>query len=960
MTSHRQKPLIPWLLIALFVIVSAVSIILGYLYYRSQKARLLNDNKLDLSAIADLKVRQIAQWRNERLSDAFLIGENTAFLDQLKVFLANPGDLVTGKKIVESFSSILKHTEYRNIQLIDSTGKLILHFPSRDSMMAEQLKISFPQLIRLDAPALTDLYKQNSVSRPFLELIIPLRYVRHNNSLASGILAIRIDPDQVLYPLIHSWPVPSKTAESLLVREENDEVVYLNDLRFRKNSGLVLRMKITGENLPAAMAVRGIEETTEGIDYRGSSVVAVMKKVPGSSWYMVAKVDHNEVFTALDRQMTMIIIIIILFILTIGLLLGIIEWNENARFYRGKYEAELDHLALRKHFDYILKYANDIIFLADSDLVVIEANDRALEAYQLRREELIGTNLSKLVSPGNMTAVEEEKKILEEKGFSTFETCHMQKDGNLIPVEISARKVEIEGVKYFQYICRDITERKQSESILRESEERFRKIFEESPFGIVMTGKDLGIIRANNAFCNMLGYKEEDLKTLTLRDFTYSKYISGDEIAIMKLISGEIPVYHSEKQYIRIDGTKIWGSTTVSIIRNNHDEIQYFLALVEDITLRKQTETELEKSFSLLKATLESTADGILVVDSNGKIVQYNQKFSEMWRIPDNILESLDDETAVKYVMEQLIDPEEFKSQVKQLYTDPEITTSDLLEFKDGRVFERYSQPQRISGKCVGRVWSFRDITESKRAEAELVAAKEKAEENDRLKTAFLHNVSHEIRMPMNAIIGFTALLNEPDTTGDEKNQFIDIIFQSGSQLLSIINDIVDIANIESGLAKLNLKDMDLNSSLRSLNEQFSYKEKTNVISIILHVGLPDDKAMIVTDSTKLIQILSNLINNATKFTREGQIDFGYRLKDNNLEFYVKDTGIGIPPELHEKIFERFFQVDNLVSRKFGGTGLGLSICKAYVELLGGKIWVQSSPGEGTTFKFTIPYKKQS
>ncbi len=125
---------------------------------------------------------------------------------------------------------------------------------------------------------------------------------------------------------------------------------------------------------------------------------------------------------------------------------------------------------------------------------------------------------------------------------------------------------------------------------------------------------------------------------------------------------------------------------------------------------------------------------------------------------------------------------------------------------------------------------------------------------------------------------------------------------------------------------------------------------------LTLSLGLPDKKSLILTDSTKLIQILSNLINNATKFTSEGQIDFGYSLKDGYLEFFVKDTGIGIPPEHHEKIFERFFQVDNLVSRKFGGTGLGLSICKAYVELMGGKIWVISNPGEGTDFRFTIPY----
>ena len=149
---------------------------------------------------------------------------------------------------------------------------------------------------------------------------------------------------------------------------------------------------------------------------------------------------------------------------------------------------------------------------------------------------------------------------------------------------------------------------------------------------------------------------------------------------------------------------------------------------------------------------------------------------------------------------------------------------------------------------------------------------------------------------------------------------------------------------------------MNLNSSLMILDEQFGYKEKPDIISINLDTGLPDEQAMILTDSTKLIQILSNLINNAFKFTREGRIDFGYALKDGNLEFFVKDTGIGIPPEHHEKIFERFFQVDNLVSRKFGGTGLGLSICKAYVELLGGKIWLTSNPGKGTDFRFTIPY----
>jgi len=957
MISHRQKPATPWLLIVLFVIISASAILLGFLYYKSQKARLLNDKKLELSAIADLKVRQIAQWRNERVADAILLGENVPFIKQLSEYLHSPKSTALLPDITSSLNSLTRNLDYKSVILIDSTGKVRGNFPKQDSILGNNLRRQLPDLLRLRTGMLTDFHAADNIGYVHLDLVIPLINVWRKDKNAFGLLALRIDPHELLHPLIQTWPVPSKTAESLLVRQEEDKVVYLNELRFKKNSELVLVKSVSEEKLPGAMAVRGIEATINGEDYRGASVVAAMKKVPGSPWYLVAKVDHNEVFLTLNKQITLIIIIIILFILTIGLLLGILEWNENVRFYREKYEAELDHLALRKHFDSILKYANDIIFLTDRNLIIIEANDRAVETFQCDRNELIGTNISKLRAPGTIRALMQEKRILDEKGFATFETAHIRRDGTIIPVEISARKVEIEGVSYFQSICRDITERKFAEETLKESEERFRKIFEESPFSMAMTGKDLGIIRANSAFCKMLGYREEELKSFTFRQFTHPDYIKGDDVSMLKLVAEEIPLYHTEKQYIRKDGIVIWGSATISIIRNNNDEVQYFLAMVEDITLRKKAEAELEKSFSLIKATLESTADGILVVDGRGKIVQHNHKFMEMWRMPESVMETKNDSDAIKFVMDQLIYPEEFVNQIKQLYTDPEATTSDLLEFKDGRVFERYSQPQKISGRSVGRVWSFRDITERKRAEAELIAAKEKAEESDRLKTAFLHNVSHEIRTPMNAIIGFSALLNEPDTTEADRHQFIDIIFQSGSQLLSIINDIVDIANVESGQAKLNIKEMNLNSCLRSLDEQFSYKEKPDVISINLKTGLPDEESVIMTDSTKLIQVLSNLINNATKFTSEGNIDFGYKRKDGYLEFFVKDTGIGIPPEHHEKIFERFFQVDNLISRKFGGTGLGLSICKAYVELLGGRIWVNSRPGEGTIFRFTLPYK---
>ena len=375
-----------------------------------------------------------------------------------------------------------------------------------------------------------------------------------------------------------------------------------------------------------------------------------------------------------------------------------------------------------------------------------------------------------------------------------------------------------------------------------------------------------------------------------------------------------------------------------------------------DISANNETNVKLENSYSLLKAALESTADGLLVVNLSGKIVQFNKRFIEMWQIPNEIINSGEDKDALNFVVDQLTGPEAFLSSVAHLYSKPGITTCDLIEFKDGRIFERYSQPQIINNKSVGRVWSFRDITERKKAEAEIINAKEKAEESDRLKTAFLHNVSHEIRTPMNAIIGFSTLLNDPALTQLECNQYAKVILHSGSQLLSIINDIVDIANIETGQMKLNLRPVNINSMLRSLDDQYSVKERSEGESLKLRI--PDETGKhILTDNTKLIQIISNLLNNAIKFTSKGNIDFGYEDKGGFLEFFVTDTGIGIPEEHIDKIFNRFYQVNGAISRQYGGTGLGLSICKANVELLGGKIQLSSQQGKGSSFRFTIPDK---
>ncbi|MGE4567999.1 MAG: response regulator [Bacteroidales bacterium] len=250
-----------------------------------------------------------------------------------------------------------------------------------------------------------------------------------------------------------------------------------------------------------------------------------------------------------------------------------------------------------------------------------------------------------------------------------------------------------------------------------------------------------------------------------------------------------------------------------------------------------------------------------------------------------------------------------------------------------------------------------RDITERKAMEQSLLREKERAEESDRLKSAFLHNISHEIRTPMNAIVGFSELLSDPALSSEKERYFCDVILKSSLQLLSIITDIIKIATIEAGQERVSEQSVHLNDQLRQLYHQFRLTAEKRNLDFRIASYLPDSEAVVMTDVTKLVQILNNLISNALKYTNQGSVLFGCRLNNDELHFYVEDTGVGIPAAMHQEIFKRFRQVENADTPRLGGSGLGLSISKAYVELLGGQIWVESEPDKGSIFHFTLPYK---
>ena len=568
--------------------------------------------------------------------------------------------------------------------------------------------------------------------------------------------------------------------------------------------------------------------------------------------------------------------------------------------------------------------------------------------------------MAKKQSSKNPAVSEELRSLAEERlrkylssGDSELSTVSSPEEMNRLLHDLRLYQFELE-IQH-EELCRTSDE-------LEKSLAMYSELYDFAPAGYVTLGRDGRILQANLMSTRLLGVDRSSLLGMHFISFVVPEDYRVIDTLLETVFSRRVP---GSCDVMLLSDTHSEHSTrTVRLEAAVSDTEHACRVILSDITESKRIEVELLQSKERFSQALEAASAGVWQWDVN---TGENFWSDELWALYR--LKRGNEKPSFK-LWSDAIHPDDRELTIQAVTTAADKAQEIYVEYRvfghDGSVHWIMSRGRPLrdrKGKVVRYIGTAIDITRQKQVSnqlqitlSELMAAKEKAEESDRLKSAFLANISHEIRTPMNGIIGFSELLKDPHLSGEEKEEFIDLINQSGQRMLSLINDLIDISLIDANEVALQITETSVNALLSDLQAFFKPEAVKRGLRLNFSTGLPDSESIIMTDSAKLNQILTNLIQNALKFTIKGGIDFGYTRNNGIVEFFVIDSGIGIPQSKIERIFDRFHQVDNSLTRYHEGAGLGLSISKAFVELLGGNIKVESVEGAGSNFIFTIPY----
>lgn len=961
-----KKTRSPWWLLLFFSLILGV-VVGGAWFYIEQEQVMRREAEAKLQSILNLKVEQIVQWRQEILADAVDIADAPFLAD---VFLQSVADQQSEEILaLQSYLAGFRNRhQYADILLVDRDGAIRLSLSDRVEPLPTLVNDAVMFVLRGNSLAMTDLYIDPEVSRPQIAVVAATWSVSGGRN-PSGAIIVQADPQQFLYPLIESWPIPNESAETLLLRQDGEDVLFLNELRYQQDTALKLHLPITRITLPAVMVALGRQGIVEGIDYRGVSVMAAIKPVPDSPWFMVAKEDLSEVLA--DWQVRSRLIVLFFSGLLIAATTGFVAlWQRDWKtHYHTMLRLQTEKMETEARYITTLMSIGDGVIATDVEGCVILMNPVAETLTGWLLQDACGRPLDEIFYVVNeYTRLPVENPVAEvlQRGLIVGLANHtllLARDGQEYPIADSGAPIR-DGQGHTVGVVLVFRDQSAERKVLRdlsESEERFRKIFSEGSLGMSLANENYHFLQVNAYFCQLLGFSEEELIGRTFKEITHPKDLQTSIENIRKLEEGAISVYRDQKRYLKKNKDIVWGSVTVSTLMDK-DGKTLFLAMIEDITEYKRAEQELLLSEEKFRSIFENSTVGVALIGLDRRCLMANPAFGKIFgysvdEFPMIGLEKIalpDDLELSRSIMQEVLDGEGKAVHLTKRYLHQDGHTI-WAEVSAVLMYDADGSPSYF-------IIHVNDITERRQHEEEIHQLNNVLEERVRERTqrleaanqeleAFTYSVSHDLRAPLRAINGFTKIMLEEhgQSFDTEGLRLGNLIRENALNMAELIDNLLALSRL--GRMELHKDLLDMKTMVATIYEELTTPESRQ--DITFHLGeLPPAEV----DETSLRQVWTNFLSNAIKFSAKQEhavIDVYGEVLQDEVVYSVRDNGTGFDMAYADKlfgVFQRLHTVD-----EYDGTGVGLAIVKRLIARHGGRVWADGKLGQGAVFSFSLP-----
>ncbi len=658
-----------------FILLGILGFFLAWFFYKKQKEQFREMNARELIAMAELKVQQITDWRNERLSDAGYIYRNTRIINYFSNIVNKTAQKTDTAYSFDWMQAMYKNGHYQSISFLDSAERVILKVPSGTISHSEAIK---PYLIeaRLSNTIVFSEINMDKNNNILLHIIVPLKNQTQKKNEFTGWVVLCINPYTDFYPLVQKWQYSGKTAEALIVRRENNSVLYLNELRHYKNTAFKLRFPLSQISLPAVQAVLGNEQVLEGTDYRGVRVLAVARRIPDTSWFLITKIDKKEYLASYRQMLRYFIIFVILVISSLSAWYALYITKKKARNRQIELQTKYERELMATRYNYFSRYANDAIILINENLIIIEANEKATELYGYLNQEISGMPVSNLFHPDERHMLKSKFRNISKTRHDRYDALQLRKDGSHFYAQVSASYINHNDQHYYQIICSDISQRLETENKLKHVNRLYAFLSQLNMAIVKNTDKDdllkeITEIAVNHgkfkmAWTGLLDEKGNVVPVFRTGDTKH--YLKDIRITVhdepsgygptgMAIKTNSIHVCNNIETDTRMTfwhktaGKSLFGSSAALPLRQqskvigtlnlysgekdffNQQEIELLEEITKDIAFALdsyEAAIKLRESEERFRSFFEQSSEGIMLINEEGKIIEWNSSMEKI------------------------------------------------------------------------------------------------------------------------------------------------------------------------------------------------------------------------------------------------------------------------------------------------------------------------------------------